>query len=50
MRTATRPGLLAAARGERRASLIEVPLARGDVSDTLYTFTRHVGNTPQPTG
>jgi indolepyruvate decarboxylase len=39
---------LAAARAERRASLIEVPLARGDISDTLYTFTRHVGNTPPP--
>ena len=39
---------LAAAREERRASLIEVPLERGDISDTLYTFTRHVGNTPPP--
>jgi indolepyruvate decarboxylase len=39
---------LAAARAERRASLIEVPLARGDISDTLYSFTRHVGNTPPP--
>jgi indolepyruvate decarboxylase len=31
-----------------RAALIEVPLARGDVSDTLSTFTRSVGNTPPP--
>lgn len=28
--------------------LIEVPLARGDVSETLYTFTRSVGTTPPP--
>lgn len=33
---------------EDRACLIELPLARGDISDTLYTFTRHVGNTPPP--
>jgi len=39
---------LAAARDEERAVLIEVPLARGDISDTLYSFTRHVGNTPPP--
>lgn len=26
--------------------LIEVPLARGDISETLYTFTRSVGTTP----
>lgn len=32
----------------RRAALIEVPLRRGDISDTLYTFTRSVGNTPPP--
>jgi indolepyruvate decarboxylase len=28
--------------------LIEVPLARGDISETLYTFTRSVGTTPPP--
>ena len=39
---------LEAARAEDRACLIELPLARGDISDTLYTFTRHVGNTPPP--
>jgi len=34
---------LAAALAEDRACLIEVPLSRGDVSDTLSTFTRSVG-------
>lgn len=29
-------------------ALIEVPLARGDISETLYTFTRSVGTTPPP--
>ncbi len=29
-------------------ALIEVPLARGDISETLYTFTRSVGTTPAP--
>lgn len=28
--------------------LIEVPLAKGDISETLYTFTRSVGTTPPP--
>lgn len=28
--------------------LIEVPLARGDISETLATFTRSVGTTPPP--
>lgn len=28
--------------------LIDVPLARGDISETLYTFTRSVGTTPPP--
>jgi indolepyruvate decarboxylase len=31
-----------------RAVLIEVPLSRGDVSDTLATFTRSVGTAPRP--
>ncbi len=39
---------LAAARAADRATLIEVPLARGDISATLHTFTRSVGNTPPP--
>ena len=29
-------------------TLIEVPLARGDISETLTTFTRSVGTTPPP--
>lgn len=33
---------------EDRPALIEVLLAPGDISDTLYTFTRHVGTTPPP--
>jgi thiamine pyrophosphate-dependent acetolactate synthase large subunit-like protein len=28
--------------------LIEVPLAKGDISETLSTFTRSVGTTPPP--
>jgi indolepyruvate decarboxylase len=39
---------LAAARAAAVACLIEVPLARGDISSTLRTFTRSVGNTPAP--
>jgi len=30
------------------AFLIEVPLAKGDISETLATFTRSVGTTPPP--
>ena len=41
---------LAAARDERRPALIEVLLAPGDISSTLYTFTRNVGTTPPPPG
>lgn len=33
---------------ENRPALIEVLLAPGDISDTLYTFTRNVGTTPPP--
>jgi indolepyruvate decarboxylase len=33
---------------EDRPALIEVLLAQGDISDTLYTFTRNVGTTPPP--
>jgi indolepyruvate decarboxylase len=29
-------------------ALIEVLLSPGDISDTLYTFTRNVGTTPPP--
>lgn len=39
---------LRAAWDEDRPSLIEVRLERGDISDTLYTFTRNVGTTPPP--
>jgi indolepyruvate decarboxylase len=39
---------LAAALTEPRPVLIEALLARGDISDTLYTFTRSVGTTPPP--
>lgn len=39
---------LSLARAEDRPSLIEVTLERGDISDTLYTFTRSVGTTPPP--
>lgn len=39
---------LAEARAAEGPCLIEVPLARGDVSQTLHTFTRSVGNTPPP--
>ncbi|HEY0782208.1 MAG TPA: thiamine pyrophosphate-dependent enzyme, partial [Thermoanaerobaculia bacterium] len=35
---------------ESRPALIEVLLAPGDISDTLYTFTRNVGTTPPPPG
>jgi indolepyruvate decarboxylase len=31
-----------------RPALIEVLLAPGDISETLYTFTRNVGTTPPP--
>ncbi|HEX2251973.1 MAG TPA: thiamine pyrophosphate-binding protein [Thermoanaerobaculia bacterium] len=41
---------LTEARAADRAALVEVPLARGDISETLYTFTRSVGNTPPPPG
>ena len=33
---------------EDRPALIEVLLSPGDISDTLYTFTRNVGTTPPP--
>lgn len=39
---------LAEARAADGPCLIEVPLARGDISQTLHTFTRSVGNTPPP--
>jgi len=39
---------LRAAAGLEGPVLIEVPLARGDISETLYTFTRSVGTTPPP--
>ncbi len=39
---------LAEARGHDGPSLIEVPLARGDISRTLSAFTRSVGTTPPP--
>ncbi|HEX2163740.1 MAG TPA: thiamine pyrophosphate-dependent enzyme, partial [Thermoanaerobaculia bacterium] len=39
---------LAEARGAGGPCLIEVPLAKGDVSETLHIFTRSVGNTPPP--
>jgi indolepyruvate decarboxylase len=39
---------LAEARGHDGPGLIEVPLARGDISRTLSTFTRSVGTTPPP--
>lgn len=39
---------LHAAHAEDRPALIEVLLERGDISDTLYTFTRNVGTTPPP--
>jgi indolepyruvate decarboxylase len=39
---------LGEALAEDRPSLIEVLLAPGDISDTLYTFTRNVGTTPPP--
>jgi len=36
------------AREHDGAFLIEVPLAKGDISETLATFTRSVGTTPPP--
>lgn len=39
---------LSEALAENRPALIEVLLATGDISDTLYTFTRNVGTTPPP--
>lgn len=39
---------LGEALAENRPALIEVLLAPGDISDTLYTFTRNVGTTPPP--
>lgn len=36
------------ARDGDRPALIEVLLAPGDISSTLYTFTRNVGTTPPP--
>lgn len=39
---------LHAALEEDRPALIEVLLEPGDISDTLYTFTRNVGTTPPP--
>lgn len=39
---------LHAAVEQEAPALIEVPLARGDISETLYTFTRSVGTTPPP--
>jgi indolepyruvate decarboxylase len=39
---------LGEALAEDRPALIEVLLAPGDISDTLYTFTRNVGTTPPP--
>jgi indolepyruvate decarboxylase len=39
---------LAEARAADGPCLIEVPLAKGDISQTLHTFTRSVGNTPPP--
>ncbi|MFP3941301.1 MAG: indolepyruvate/phenylpyruvate decarboxylase [Thermoanaerobaculia bacterium] len=41
-------GALQRAAGHDGPFLIEVPLARGDISETLYTFTRSVGTTPPP--
>jgi len=51
LRAATAGELRTALRRARKASgpvLIEVPLARGDISETLATFTRSVGTTPPP--
>ncbi len=42
-----REALHAALDGDRPA-LIEVTLAPGDISSTLYSFTRNVGTTPPP--
>jgi indolepyruvate decarboxylase len=39
---------LTEARGHDGPCLIEVPLARGDISRTLATFARSVGTTPPP--
>jgi indolepyruvate decarboxylase len=39
---------LAEARAADGPCLIEVQLAKGDISQTLHTYTRSVGNTPRP--